>query len=430
MRAVFLPSLCFALILPCRLVAEAPLVAVRGATLHPISGPAIENGVLIVEDGKIKALGSGLAIPAGATIVEAAGRHLYPGFVHPDSTLGLVEIDSVRGSVDLQELDGNNADLRAEVAFNADSLRLLPTVAGGVTSAHISQNGGLFTGNSAVMRLAGWNHEDMTLKTGVGVHLKFPALPSHDADLEASALEEAKKEREKALKQLDDTLDDARAYAKAKSAGSPGLAVNLKLEALIDLIEGRDTLFLRCDRKAQIEAALDWAKKQNLTKLVLVAGADAAYLAERLATEKVPVILDGVLALPQRDWEPYDSAYTAAARLHQAGVRFAISDSGESSNARNLPFHAAMAAAFGLPKEEALRSVTLSAAEILGVADAVGSLEPGKEANFFLASGDPLEIVTTIERVWIAGQEVDLFADHQRRLYEKYKNRPRPNGTR
>ncbi|HUP41775.1 MAG TPA: amidohydrolase family protein, partial [Thermoanaerobaculia bacterium] len=195
------------------------------------------------------------------------------------------------------------------------------------------------------------------------------------------------------------------------------------------VLAGEVPLFVHAATLAQIEDALDWLDEQGFDRAVLVAGYDVAREAERVAAAGVPVILDTVHRVPTRDWEPYDAAFTAAAKLHRAGVRFAIASGGagaDSENARNLPFEAATAAAFGLPREAALEAITLQAAEILGVADRLGSLEPGKEASFFVADGDPLEILTTIESVWVAGREVDRSADHQWRLYQRYSERPAP----
>lgn len=401
-----------------------------GGTVHPVSGEPIAEAVVLVEDGKITAVGRDLDVPADAAIIEIRGKHLYPGFVHPASALGLIEIDSVRGTRDTDETTEVNAELRGEVAFNADSLLLPPTVAGGVLTAHVVPRGGVFAGTSAVMTLDGWNWQDMTMATPVGMHLNYPQLLPSDGE---TSEEEDAEEREKSLKLINDTLDGAQFYRQARDAhgqGAPALDFNADYEALLPVLDGTLPLYIWAAEKSQIEGALDWAAERQLEHVVLVTGADAQYVAERLAKEEVPVILGGVLALPDRRWEPYDSAYTAAATLHAAGVKFCIGDSrrGRSaSNARNLPFHAAMAAAFGLPKEIALRSVTLSTAEILGVDDRVGSIEVGKDATFMVTDGDPLEIMTHIERVWIRGQEVDLSLDHQRRLYEKYRQRPRPS---
>ena len=397
-----------------------------------VAGSPIADGLLVVRGERIVALGSALEPPADATVVDAQGLHLYPGFIHPSTSLGLTEIGSVRGTVDSTEIGDSNAGLRTEVAFHPDSQLLWPAIAGGVLTAHVVARGELFAGTSALLYLAGWTAEQMTVKAPVGLHLYFPAVvrptraPGPPGTLEKE--DDFDGLRDKALARLDERIAQARAYLKARDAAATGgaapVAMNPALEPFRALLAGDLPLFLHASEKTQIERALDWALRHHLKRLVLVAGSDVQFVAARLAAEQVPVILDGVLELPTRRWQPYDSAYVAAARLHAAGVRFAIGDGGGASNARNLPFHAGMAAAFGLSPDLALRSVTLSAAEILGVADRLGSLEVGKEATFFLATGDPLEPRTQIRRVWQAGSELDLARDRQRQLYERYRERP------
>lgn len=411
--------------------AAAESVAFVGATIHPVSEPPIEGGVLLVEGSTIVAVGADVEVPADARVVDLAGSHLYPAFVHPGSVLGLTEIGSVRGTVDTTEMGDNNAHIRTEVAVNPDSELFPPTIAGGVVYAHVVPQGGTFAGTSAVMRLDGWSWEEMTVAAPVGMHVNYPAMVRPTRGWGVPDEEEFERRKERALETLRETLADARAYAKARRAaaagGAPRVDANPRLEALVPVLDGGLPIFLHAAEKTQIESALDWAAEEGLTNIVLVTGPDAQYLAERLAAEDVSVLLDGVHTLPSRRWEPYDAAFTPAARLHAAGVRFAIGDGGGgfgASNARNLPSHAATAAAHGLPREAALRAVTLSAAELLGVDDRVGSLEPGKEASFFAATGDPLEILTRIERVWVAGQEYDLSRDRQRRLYERWRDRP------
>ena len=404
--------------------ASEPATALVGGTLHPVSGPSVENATLLMDQGQIVAVGTEVELPPGTREIDLTGKHVYPGFIHSATILGLIEVGSVAGTRDFMEIGDINPELRAEVAWNADSQLLPVAMAGGILSAHVIPQGGVFTGTSAVMRLEGWNWQDMTVRTPVGLHVSFPSVGGGGDDSE----EEQAEAREKALATLNDTLDDARAYGKAKTAGSANLDMDLKLEALQPLLAGEQTLFLHASERRQIEQALDWAEEQGFEDVVLIADSDARHLAGRLAEKKFPVILDGVLDLPERQWEPYDSAFTVAKDLHEAGVLFAIAGSG-AANARNLPFHAAMAASFGLPKDIALRSLTLSPAEILGVADHLGSLDPGKEATFFVANGDPLEIVTQIERVWVRGQEIAPEGNHQWRLYQKYKNRPRRDGS-
>jgi imidazolonepropionase-like amidohydrolase len=331
--------------------------------------------------------------------------------------------------VDVREIGEVNSNLRAEVAFNADSFRLPPTIAGGVVAANVVPEGGVLSGTSAVMRLAGWNWRDMTLEAPSGMNLWWPAYTSRGWRRQSE--EELKKQREKALRVLNETLDRAEAYRRAAAAAETGSApapgADPRLEALVPVLAGEVPLFVHAETYPQIEAALDWVAERGFEHVVLVAGYDVARLASKVAAAGIPVILDTLHATPERDWEPYDEVFTAAARLEEAGVRFAIAAGGASAgseNARNLPFEAATAAAFGLSRQAALEAVTIRPAEILGVGDRLGSLEPGKEASFFVSDGDPLEIRTHIESVWIAGRETDRSEDRQWRLFRKYEARP------
>jgi imidazolonepropionase-like amidohydrolase len=413
--------------------AAKPVTALVGATVHPVSGPAMENATLLIAGDTIQAVGTDVEIPPEASTVDLAGRHLYPTFITAHSVLGLVEVNSVRGTVDTRETGDLNPALRTEVAFNADS-RLLPvTVSGGVLFAHVVPQGGLLAGTSALMRLVGWNWRSMTVEAPVAMHLQFPVYEAPEDSWwgEPKTQEQVDEERKEALELLDKTFGDARAYRKARTAYADGLgpwvAQDPNLEALLPVIDGTLPLFLHAAEHRQIQGALDWARDQGLKNLVLVSRPDATAFAQRLAEDGIPVILAGVLQEPDRDWEPYDAAFTAAARLHQAGVRLVIADSGSgfgAANTRNLPFHAAMAVAFGLPPDTALRAITLSAAEVLGIDDRLGSLDTGKEASFVITDGDPLEITTRIEAVWSAGQPVDLDQDPQRQLYQRYRQRP------
>lgn len=410
-------------------------VALTGATVYPVSGPPIEDAVLFVQGDRIVGLGPTAETEPSTPPdeeIDVSGKHVYPAFVHPGSILGLVEIGSVAGTRDYREMTENNANLRAEVAFNADSMLLPVAASGGILTAHIVLRGGTFTGTSAVMRIDGWNWQDMTVEAPVAMHLDFPNMLPRRTWGGQQSEEEAKKEREEALELIDDTIAEARAYRKAVEAADRGEVPrpprNPRLEALIPVLGGELPLWIHADEKLEIDAALDWVEENGFENIVLVSGPDAAYVADRLAARDVPVLLNGVNRLPRRDWEPYDAAYTAAATLHEAGVRFAIGDGFEASDVRNLPFEAAMAAAHGLDEEAALKSVTLWSAELLGVDDRLGSLEAGKEATFIVTDGDPLEIRTQIEQAWVAGRPYDLRRDRQKRLYERYRQRPRPGG--
>ncbi|MEE4639438.1 MAG: amidohydrolase family protein [Wenzhouxiangella sp.] len=408
-------SLLIVLVLLLAAPAAAEITALVGATVHPVSSAPIQNGIVLIEDGRIQAIGADIAVPDGALVIDLAGLHLYPGFVHPATQLGLTEISSVPGSVDTTEMGSINAALRAEVAVNHDSALLPVAIAGGVLNAHVMPGGGLIRGTSAVLRLNGWSWEEMIVQSPAAMHLAFPAGAADDKDNDDLAL-------------IDETLDKARHWHAAEAAAglgqAPRPARNDQLQALGPLLAGEVPLMIHVNGISAIEAALDWAQAQQFERIILSANADVQYAAERLAAEDIPVILRGVYNMPTRRWEAYDMAYVAAARLHQAGVRFAIGDSGggmDVANARNLPFHAGTAAAHGLAKDAALKSVTLWPAQILGVGDRLGSIEPGKQASLFAATGDPLEPMSQIVRVWIDGDEYDLGMERHRRLYERYR---------
>lgn len=395
--------------------ASAQTVALRGADLHTVSDGVIEDGIMVIEDGEIVALGdSTTAVPAGAELIDLTGKRVYPGFVQAYSNLGLTEIDSVRGSVDVGEMGDNNADVRSEVAVSADNIRLLPAIGGGSTHAHVVAEGGRFSGTTAVLRLDGWNWEDMTLDTPTGLHFTFPEVA---ADQEVS---EAKD-----VKEVNAMFEDARRYGRAREAGLR-IDRDRKLENLLAVLEGELRLFVHADRTKQIESALTWTEEMGIEDWVLISTPDVLYHAEALAERNVPVILESVLSIPGRDVEAYDHNFSAPARLAEAGVTFVIAAQGDSAFARNLPFIAGMATAYGFDRQAALRSVTLGVAEVLQVDDRIGSLAVGKEASFFVANGDPLEITTDVERVWIAGQEIDLGRDPQRQLWTRYRDRPTP----
>lgn len=395
---------------------RAEVTVLTGATVHPMTGPALEGASVVIENGRIQAVGMDLEVPESATSIDLEGLHLYPGFLHPATTLGLTEISSVAGTVDVAEIGNINAALRTEVAFNHDSELLPTTIAGGVLSAHVVPGGGLIRGSSAVMNLDGWSWEEMGIGGVAGMHVAYPEGAVEDDDNEE-------------LKLLERVLSQARHWHQAHRAAENGgrrPVHNDQLEALGPLLDGSIPLFLHASRAETMEAALDWASDQGFSRVILVGGSDVQYLADRLAADEIPVILRSVLAMPTRRWEAYDMAFVAPGILHEAGVKFAIADSGgglDVANSRNLPFHAGMATAHGLDPEAALKSVTLWPAEILGVDDELGSIEPGRRATFFAATGDPLEPMTRIEQVWIDGQAFDLGQDRTRRMYERYRSR-------
>jgi imidazolonepropionase-like amidohydrolase len=417
-------------------VASAPLaaaetVALVGATVHPVSGPPIPQATLVIQDGKIAAVGAGVAPPVGARVVSVAGKHVYPGYLSADSVLGLTEVAAVAATNDFAEIGDVNPNVRAEVALNPDSDLIPVARVNGVTSVHAIPRGGAIAGTSAVYHLDGWTYEDMTVRAPVGLHVRWPRMTARRGPQVTQSDEDQKKARDQAIDNIRRAFEEARAYGAAHAAegqtGIPRHDRDVKWDAMRKALAGEIPVFFHAAALGQIRAALRFADEQKLTKLVIVGGGDTWRIADELRARNVAVITAAPPDLPSRRDAPYDESFALPAKLEAAGVRYCIGDTGgpsSAANARNLPYLAAQAAGFGLTREQALRAITLSAAEILGVADVMGSIDVGKSADLFVADGDPLELTTHIEAVYIAGKSVSMET-RQTRLFEKYDKRPR-----
>ncbi|MFH1268247.1 MAG: amidohydrolase family protein [Planctomycetota bacterium] len=403
-------------------------IALVGGTIHPVSGPPVEQGTLVFDDGRITAVGRKVPVPPGAQRIDIRGRHVYPGLINAYSSLGLVEISAVRATRDDRETGKVNPNVRAEVAFNPDSELIPVTRSGGVMLSLTAPSGGLISGTSALMHVDGWTWEEMTVKAPVGMHVQWPAMsPATDwKEAEDEPKEEDEpRERDKALQRLEQTFTDARSYQKARAAGETGAGrhpLDTRWEAMLPVLEGRLPLVVTADELQQIQAAVAFAERENV-KLILYGGYDAPHCAALLKKHHVPVIVTAVHRLPLRRDDAYDAAYTLPERLRAAGIPSAIA-SHNTSNARNLPYEAATAVAYGLPPEEALKAITLYPARIFGVDDRVGSLEVGKDATLIVTDGDPLETPTQVEAAYVQGRPIDLDNRHKR-LWRKYQEKYR-----
>jgi imidazolonepropionase-like amidohydrolase len=404
---------------------QARAVALVGGTVHPVSGPAIENGTVVFDRGHVVALGRGIEVPSGAERIDVSGKHVYPGLVDPYSVLGLTEIDATRQSSDFTEVGDIAPNVQAQVAFHPESESLPVARSNGVLTALVAPRGTLLRGRSALMMLDGWTWEDMTLRAPVALHVAWPSMVIPIGGTGTKDAEDrARETRDRALERLQSAFDEARAYwtaARAKDAADHGH--DARWAAMMPLFDGKMPLIVEAEEIQQIEAAVAFAAREKV-RLVIYGGYDAPQAAALLKKYDVPVIVGAIYRLPARRHEAYDEPFTVPERLRQAGVRFCIANGGGHWNERNLPYQAGTASAYGLPREEALRAVTLYPAEILGVADRIGSLAPGKDATLFVADGDILEIPTRVERAWIQGRAVDL-GDKQKVLWQKYAEKHR-----
>jgi imidazolonepropionase-like amidohydrolase len=405
-------------------------VAIVGGDVYPIDSAVIRGGVVIVENGKITAVGKdkSVKIPKDAERIEAAGMNVYPGLVNAYSDIGLREIDSVQETIDRVETGRLNPNVRSWVAINPDS-ELIPVArAGGVLTSLVAPGGSYVAGQAAVVRMDGWTWKDMLMVGPSAMIVSWEAMePRGDSGTDLA------KQRGQRYDELDALLDAAKRYDQRRKADPDSQPIDLRLESLVAVAQGELPIIASADRRTTIEAAVLYASERKL-KLVIYGGYDAGLCSDLLKREKVAVILPGTYRLPLRRDDPYDSPYTLPARLHRAGVTFCIAAEqtgypGGASNARNLPYHAGNAVAYGLDPEVALRSVTLSAAEILGVDDSVGSLTVGKEATLIVVQGDPLLVESQVTYAMIHGRPVDLGNKHLslfRKYQEKYRRIEQP----
>jgi imidazolonepropionase-like amidohydrolase len=417
--------------------ASAKTLLIKNAVIHTVAKGDIENGQVLVSDGKITTVAKADESLQADEVIDLKGAHLYPGFINPIGSLGLVEINQIRATRDMAESGEFTPEVKSWLAVNPDSDLLAAALANGVTHTVAVPSGTRVSGQSGLVQTGGgWTVEDLAAKAPLAMHLYWPPMtldttPRDQArDKERwKSLEDQAKDRRMRLKELEDFFAQAESYAAQQRSDLKKVPA---WEAMIPVVRGEIPLVIHADSYAQIKAALKFAEHRKY-RVIITGGRDAWRLAKEIAAQKIPVIFervyndgDGLSAGSIRDTESYDVHFRAPSILTEAGVKVAISGGlggDEASNVRNIPYVAAQGMAFGLSSEDALKTVTLNAAEIFGVSDRLGSIEPGKEATFFSSTGDALDIRSRVERVWIKGKPIDL-TNRQTRLYNKYRARP------
>ena len=411
------------------LTAQAASVLLKDGWIFTASGPVLTNASVLIRDGRIQKVGSGLTDKAD-TVVELGGQRVFPGLIAPTTVLGLLEIDALRATRDTTEVGEYSADVSAWIAVNPDS-ELIPVArANGYTHAQVVPSGGTVSGFSGLIQLDGWTIEDLTIEKAVALHLRWPGFgldttPRPPGKDSGPSLEDQVRDRDRKLREIDAFFTEAAAYSEAKKVAKEGFKIVPAWEAMLPVVRKERPLWIHVNEARGIRSAAEWSVRRGF-KAVIAGGRDAWREAAYLAEHRIPVAYEHVFTQPVRDTDPYDVHYSAPAVLAKAGVLLAFSEGTEqfgASNIRNIPYSAAQARAFGLPYEDAVRGLTLNAAQMLGVSDRLGSIEPGKEATLFIADGDILDLKAQVKRMWIRGREVDLSSRHTR-LYEKYRKRP------
>jgi imidazolonepropionase-like amidohydrolase len=406
--------------------------AIRNARVVTVSGADIENGTVVVSDGKITAVGASVAVPAGAVEIDARGLSVYPGMIDLGTSMGLIEIgQGASATVDVAEVGDMNPNAQAFYGINPHSAHVAVTRVNGITSVLSSPAGGIISGQAAFINLLGSSPQEMSVVRAAALVVNYPRAAGGGGfggffqQAQANPAEAATA-RDRQVEQLRKLLRDAEAYGRAMDASArdrnlPRPDADVVLASLMPYVRGERPVVFRADREAEIRAIVRFSEEMKL-KPIILGGNDAWKLAAFLKEKNVPVILSGLFDLPGREDDFYDVLYESAAKLQQAGVRFALSTGDQGAEVRDLPYRAGMAAAFGLSRADALKSVTLYPAQIMGLGDRLGSIDVGKIANLVIADGDLLEARTRIRHLFINGRQVPLNSRHTE-LYDQFKNR-------
>jgi imidazolonepropionase-like amidohydrolase len=396
-------------------------IIITGATLHIGNGQVINNGYISFDKGKITAIGEGTAPNiSGAEIINASGKQVYPGFICPVTTLGLVEIEEgAKGTVDDEETGDLNPNVRSIIAYNTDS-KVIPTVrSNGILLAQPTPNGGLLTGQSSVVQLDAWNWEDAAYKTDIAIHLNWPVVRTGRRRGPVVAIPGAESPDEARLKAMDavnNLFTEAKAYAETKPE-----VINLRFEAMKGLFNGTKKLFVNVDGAKEIIEAVTFANKLGI-QAVIVGGKESYLVTNLLKQNNVPVIIKETQTLPARDEDDVYLPYKLPKILQDAGVLYGLTGIGFWRQ-RNLPFEAGQAVGYGLTKEQALSMITINNAKILGIDKTTGTLETGKDANLFISDGDALDMITlNVDAAFIQGRNINLDNLHKQ-LYKKFSDK-------
>ncbi len=403
-------------------------IVITNATVHTGTGQVLEGVNIVIKDGKIAAVAKGATGAADAQVVDAKGKHVYPGLILPTSNLGLVEISAVRASNDSREIGDMNPNIRSIVAYNTDSKVINTLRSNGILAANVIPQGSFLAGSSSVVQLDAWNWEDAAVKTDAGMHLFMPTLmprPSFGrggggpGGPNAGGMQtDPVKEGLEKIEQLKAFFREAKAYVASPAKDE----TNLKYESVKNLFSKKQKFYVHANTVKQMLVALDFVKEFGFD-LVIIGASESWQIADLLKQNNVSVILQQMHSLPTTTDDDVDQPYKTAAALQKAGVLFSISDDDSQTRGRNLAFNAGTAVTYGLTKEEALAAISLNAAKIMGVADKTGSIEVGKEANIVISTGDILDMSTSnVTDAFIQGRKINLD-DKQKQLSDRYEQK-------
>jgi imidazolonepropionase-like amidohydrolase len=394
--------------------------ALTNATIETVTKGVINNGTIIIKNGKIEAVGTNVQIPQGAEVIDCKGSWIYPGMVDSGTNIGLIEFGAYAQATDVSEVGDVVPQVRALTAVNPNSAAIPINRISGVTTALTVPDGDLFCGTAALVNLHGYTPDQM-FAGFEGVVLNYPRT-GRRGGFDRRTDEEIKKANDKAIGRLNEVWDRAVQYHKLDSATKGVTAYYPEMQALLPVVRGEMNLLIEVNAAKDIKAALKWVAEKKIKKVILTGVAEGWRVAAEIAKANIPVLAGPVLELPSRDYDRYDKAYQNPGLMKKAGVKVAIRTVDGNLNYRNLPYHAGFAAAYGMGRQEALKAVTIVPAEIFGVSDKIGSIEQGKVANLFICNGDPFETKTQVSNVFIEGWQMPMVS-RQTLLYDEFLQR-------
>jgi imidazolonepropionase-like amidohydrolase len=404
---------------------QSKSILITGLTIHVGNGKVIENGLIGFKDGKLTMVidGSNIKLQSGLydTTINLNGAHAYPGFIAPNSTLGLNEVEAVRATIDMDEVGKYNPHIRAMIAFNTDSKVMTTVRINGVLFEQVTPRQGVISGTSSIMALDGWNWEDAVVKKDDGVHLNFPRIIQRQSFSETPQPSTQNTKYDEHVNELKKFFADAKSYCAAKDQPEK----NLRYEAMRGVFNGTQNLYIHTDFVKDIIASVNFVKQFEIKKAVLVGGNESWKVTKLLRENNIPVMITRVHSLPEADFDDVDQPYKLAYLLQKDSILFCLQNAGdmEAMQTRNLPFLAGTARAYGLTNEQAVASVSYSAAKILGTDKEMGSIEEGKDASFFISTGDALDMKSNnVILAFINGRKL-MLTNTQQELYKKYMNK-------
>lgn len=415
---------------------RAGTFAIVGARIVTVSGAEIPNGTLVIQHGKITAVGAGVSVPSGAERIDGRGLSVYPGMIDAATGMGLAEIgQGANATMDIAEVGTNNANAKAIDGINPHSSHINVTRVNGITSVMSAPTGGIIAGQGAVINLNGSTQAEMAVVPTYALVINFPRVATGGGGFggfggfgggQQVDFNEAVRRRDTQVEELKKVLTDALNYGRARDAYArdktlPAPQTDLRLEALVPYARGEKPIVFTSERERDIRAIAKFVADNKL-KGILVGGQEAWRAADVLKQNNIPVIYTNIYSLPVREDDPYDILFEGPSKMHAAGLKFAISTGDSGAENRDLPYHAGLAGAYGLPREEALKAVTIYPAQILGVADRMGTLEVGKIANVVVTDGDILDPRTNIKHMFINGRLIPLTSRHTE-LFDSFKDR-------